>query len=103
MNSNAKLRWGDLYPELGTAPIPTDPCISPEVYEEEVAKVFSKVWLKVGRVDEIAKPGDYKVKRLDFAKTSVILMHGKDFSFNFNLFSVMNRFKSNWSHVCACN
>ncbi|SEL68172.1 aromatic ring-hydroxylating oxygenase subunit alpha [Acinetobacter sp. DSM 11652] len=78
MNSNAKLRWGDLYPELGIEPIPTEPCISPEIYQEEIEKVFSKVWLKVGRVEEIPKQGDYKVKRLDFAKTSVILMHGKD-------------------------
>lgn len=43
MNSNSKLRWGELYPELGIEPIPTEPCISPEIYQEEIDKVFSKV------------------------------------------------------------
>ena len=78
MNSTAQLRWGNLYPELGQDPIPTEACISPKIFEQEIEKIFSKVWLKVGRVEEIANKGDYKVKRLDFAKTSVILIHAKD-------------------------
>ena len=52
--------------------------MSPEFFEQERQKVFLKSWLKVGRVEEIAKAGDYKVKKLAFAKTSVILMRGKD-------------------------
>lgn len=78
MTTPTLLRWANQFPELGGDPIPTEPCISPAIYEEEIAKVFKKVWLKVGRIEELAKPGDYKVKKLDFAKTSVILMHGKD-------------------------
>ncbi len=78
MNAPTDLKWAAKFPDLGTGPIPVEPCISPEFYEEERKKVFLKSWLKVGRVEEIAKPGDYKVKKLAFAKTSVILMHGKD-------------------------
>ena len=32
---------------------------SPEFYETEVRGIFLKEWLGVGRVDEIAQPGDY--------------------------------------------
>ena len=78
MNAPTDLKWAAKFPDLGTGPIPVEPCISPEFYEEERKKVFLKSWLKVGRVEEIAKPGDYKVKKLAFAKTSVILMRGKD-------------------------
>ncbi len=78
MNAPNDLKWAAKYPDLGTGPIPVEPCVSPEFYEQERQKVFLKSWLKVGRVEEIAKPGDYKVKKLAFAKTSVILMRGKD-------------------------
>lgn len=78
MNAPNDLKWAAKYPDLGTGPIPVEPCISPEFFEQERQKVFLKSWLKVGRVEEIAKPGDYKVKKLAFAKTSVILMRGKD-------------------------
>lgn len=71
-------KWAKAYPELGTGPVPVEPCVSPEFYREEVEKVFKKTWLKVGRIEEIAKPGDFKVKKLAFANTSVILIHGKD-------------------------
>ena len=60
MNAPTDLKWAAKFPDLGTGPIPVEPCISPEFYEEERKKVFLKSWLKVGRVEEIAKPGDYK-------------------------------------------
>lgn len=78
MNAPNDLKWAAKYPDLGTGPIPVEPCVSPEFFEQERQKVFLKSWLKVGRVEEIAKAGDYKVKKLAFAKTSVILMRGKD-------------------------
>ncbi len=71
-------KWAQAYPELGTGPIPVEPCVSPEYFSAEVEKVFKKSWLKVGRVEEISHSGDYKVKKLAFAKTSVILIRGKD-------------------------
>ncbi|MPM32586.1 3-phenylpropionate/cinnamic acid dioxygenase subunit alpha [bioreactor metagenome] len=76
--NNQTLRWASKFPELGTEPVPVEPCIAPEFYEREKERVFARTWLKVGRVDEISKVGDYKVKKIHFAKTSVILIHGKD-------------------------
>ncbi|MCC6829176.1 MAG: aromatic ring-hydroxylating dioxygenase subunit alpha [Novosphingobium sp.] len=71
-------RWMEMYPELGSGPISTEPYISPEWYEREKDKIFRKVWLCVGRASELPKVGDYKVKRLAAADTSVILIRAKD-------------------------
>ncbi len=71
-------RWLHEHPELGSGPIPIEPYISPDWYEREREKIFRKVWLCVGRVDEIPNRGDYKVKRLAAAETSMILIRGKD-------------------------
>jgi len=73
-----QLRWASKFPELGLEPIPVEPCVSPEYFDREKEQVFMKTWLKVGRVEEIPNAGDYKVKKIHFAKTSVILIHGKD-------------------------
>lgn len=71
-------RWLEKYPELGSNPISTEPYISPDWYEKEREKIFRKVWLCVGRANELPKAGDYKVKRIEAAGTSVILIRGKD-------------------------
>jgi phenylpropionate dioxygenase-like ring-hydroxylating dioxygenase large terminal subunit len=78
MNVQSKMPFSDLHPELGNEPLSVEPYLSSEYYDKEIAKIFKKDWLVVGREEEIANPGDYKVKRLDFARTSVILMRGKD-------------------------
>jgi phenylpropionate dioxygenase-like ring-hydroxylating dioxygenase large terminal subunit len=78
MKSADDFRWASKYPELGMGTIDVEPCISPEYYEREREKVFKRVWLKVGRIEEIPHSGDYKVKRLAVAKTSVILVRGRD-------------------------
>jgi len=75
---NAEHRWLEAYPELGSGPISTEPYISPEWYEKEKEKIFTKVWLCVGRANELPRAGDYKVKRIEAANTSVIVMRGKD-------------------------
>lgn len=71
-------RWLQKYPELGSGPISIEPYISPDWYAREQEKIFRKVWLCVGREDEIPNPGDYKVKRLAAVQTSAILIRGKD-------------------------
>ncbi len=78
MKNTEHYRWASKYPDLGTGPIDIEPCVSPTYFEREREKVFKRVWLKVGRVEEISKAGDYKVKRLAFAKTSVILTRTRD-------------------------
>lgn len=76
--SNKRVQWAQAFPELGTDAIPTERCLSPEYFALEREKIFKRVWLKVGRVEEIPNPRDYKVKRLEFANTSVILVRGED-------------------------
>lgn len=71
-------RWARKYPELGTEPLPVQPYIDPAYYEKEKEKIFKKQWLYVALEREVPKPGSYKVRRLDCADTSVIIMHGKD-------------------------
>lgn len=74
----ARLPFTARHPNLGSGPLSVDPIINPELYELERERLFKKVWLKVGRVEEIPQPGDFKVKRLDVARTSAILVRGKD-------------------------
>ena len=71
-------RWHDKFPETGTGPIDASTCSSPEYFELERKHIFEKVWWKVGRVEEIPKPGDFKVKKIYWANTSIILVRGKD-------------------------
>ncbi len=70
--------WRSRYPELGTDPLSIEPIVSSELFEIERERIFKCVWHKVGRVEEISEPGCFKVKRIDFAQTSVILFRGKD-------------------------
>lgn len=76
--SNKRVQWAQAFPALGTEAIPTERCLSPEYFALEREKIFKRVWLKVGRVDEIPNLRDYKVKRLHFANTSIILVRGED-------------------------
>ena len=71
-------RWAALYPELGTGPVSSEPCVSPEYYAREQETVFKRTWLMVARDEELPKAGDYKVKRLEVANTSIIVIRGKD-------------------------
>ena len=78
MSSVPNHRWSEKYPHLGQGPIAAEPCVSEEHYRREIASVFNTSWLYVAREEEIAEPGSYKVKRLAFADSSVIVMRGKD-------------------------
>ena len=71
-------RWAKAYPQLGTGPVPAEPCISPEYFACERERVFRRVWVNVGRVDEIPKPGDYVVRDLAVCNASILVMRGDD-------------------------
>ena len=71
-------RWTLQYPELGTGLVPVEPYISAEYYEREREKVFQHTWLHVGRVEEIPNSGDYFVRNVASANSSVILVRGRD-------------------------
>ncbi len=70
--------WHEAYPELGTGPIPIEPCVSAEYFELERERIYKRTWLNVGRVEHIPRPGAYFVKDLPVCDTSVILTRGRD-------------------------
>ena len=73
-----QIDYKKLVEDLGTDPLPIESYVSAEAYESEMNNIFKKAWLKVALENEIPNVGDYKVKRLEFASTSVILVRGKD-------------------------
>src|SRR5262249_405588 len=70
--------WTEHYPELGTAPISHEASMSPAFYELEGDAIFKRVWLNVGRVEQLPRNGSYFTKELAVAKTSVIVVRGLD-------------------------
>jgi phenylpropionate dioxygenase-like ring-hydroxylating dioxygenase large terminal subunit len=71
------LRWGrDVYPELGSGPIPVEPCISEDYFRLEQERIFRRVWLCVGRVEQVPKWGDYFAR--DIAGRTVFFVRGRD-------------------------
>ena len=49
--------WTEHYPELGTAPVSYEDCVSAEFYELERAAIFKQAWLNVGRVEQLPRLG----------------------------------------------
>ena len=70
--------WTEHYPDLGTAPISYEDCISPETYELEREAIFKRGWLCVGRVDRLPRAGSYFTKSIDAVRTSIIVVRDRD-------------------------
>jgi phenylpropionate dioxygenase-like ring-hydroxylating dioxygenase large terminal subunit len=70
--------WSDDYPELGRGPVSFEDCVSQEFYEQEIEHIFKKTWLYVGRVEQLPNKGSYFTREFAFARTSVIVVRGKD-------------------------
>jgi len=72
------MKWTERYPEVGTGPLPVAPYTSRDYFDKERELIFRKVWLNVGRVEQIPNPGDYFVKELAICNTSILVVRGKD-------------------------
>ena len=77
-NGTSGGKWHSRYPELGTGPLPIEPYISREYFEKERERIFRKVWLNVGRVEQIPNSGDYFVKELAVCHTSIVVVRGNE-------------------------
>lgn len=55
-------KWHDRYPHLDRGPIAAEVFTSAEQFEREREHIFKKVWLNMGRLEQIPNPGDYLVK-----------------------------------------
>lgn len=70
--------WTAHYPDLGTEPVSYEDSISPEFYELEREAIFKRAWLNVGRVEQLSRTGSYFTRELAVARTSVVVVRGKD-------------------------
>jgi phenylpropionate dioxygenase-like ring-hydroxylating dioxygenase large terminal subunit len=70
--------WTAQYPELGTGPVDYTDSIDPSYYEAERDAIFRRTWLNVGRVERVARTGNYFTKELAVAGTSLIIVKGTD-------------------------
>ncbi|HKZ80384.1 MAG TPA: aromatic ring-hydroxylating dioxygenase subunit alpha [Pyrinomonadaceae bacterium] len=78
MTAKTDQKWTTRYPELGTDPIPIEPCLSPHYFEHERERIFRRVWLNIGREEEIPHKGDYFIKELAVCPSSILVVRGKD-------------------------
>lgn len=68
----------DIRKQLGIDPVSVRAIRDPAIYPLEKERVFKKTWLKVATAWELPDPGDYKVKEMSVADTSVLIVRGKD-------------------------
>lgn len=78
MSLPEQLREPADFENLGTDLISAESCISEEAFRWEMEAIFHHQWINVGHVLDVPKPGDYVVKTLDFANTSLLLVHAQD-------------------------
>ena len=71
-------QWAEKYPDLSTAPVPAEPCISPEYYELERDRVFRRTWINVCQIGDLPGPGDFFVRDLAVCDASLLIMRGTD-------------------------
>jgi phenylpropionate dioxygenase-like ring-hydroxylating dioxygenase large terminal subunit len=71
-------RWHRQHPHLGTGPLPADVYTSQEQFQLEREHIFKKVWLNVGRVEQVAKAGDFFVKDIAMCQTSILVVRGQN-------------------------
>jgi len=71
-------RWAKEHPEMGTAPVPVEPLVSPEYFELERERIFRRSWLCVGNVCEIPERGDYIVREVAICDAQLLIIRGND-------------------------
>lgn len=63
---------------LGYGPVSLEPYRSKEFFELERDKIFARTWLIMGRIEDVADPGDYIVKDVEICNASILISRGKD-------------------------
>lgn len=71
-------RFDKKYPDMGTAPVPVGPCISPEYFELERERVFRRSWLYLCREEHLPSRGSYITKDFEVCNASVVVARGDD-------------------------
>ncbi|HTJ62738.1 MAG TPA: aromatic ring-hydroxylating dioxygenase subunit alpha [Alphaproteobacteria bacterium] len=68
----------DQYPELPRTPVPVEPYVSDAFYDKERTAIFKRSWVNVGREADVAEAGQYFVRNIEIAETSVLVVRGSD-------------------------
>lgn len=63
---------------MGMDPVPAAAYYDPDYYERELKAVFMRSWINVGHLSEIPEPGCFIRRELEFAKASLLIVHGTD-------------------------
>lgn len=71
-------QWSRKYPQVGTGPVSTEPYHAPEYFALERERLFRRCWLNMGRVEDIAEPGDYFVRNLEVCRVPILVVRGND-------------------------
>jgi phenylpropionate dioxygenase-like ring-hydroxylating dioxygenase large terminal subunit len=58
--------------------VPVELFVSEEYCARERTLLWPHVWLMVGRVEDIAKPGDYLIKEIPLNRVFLIVVRGRD-------------------------
>ena len=76
--ATGKGKFTPLHPELGTAPVSYEDCISPEFFAAEREAVFERSWLYVGRIERLPRPGTYFTRELPGRLASLVVARDLD-------------------------
>lgn len=77
MDMKVKMKYEQKY-RLGTGPLSTEDCVSPEYFAKEKELLFKRVWLCIGRDEDIPEVGSYLVRDIEVLDTSIIVTRDKD-------------------------
>lgn len=70
--------WTEKYPELGTGKIDLNKAVSPAFFELEREAIFRRNWIYMGRVEQVARPGEYFTREVEVCNTSIIVTRARD-------------------------
>ncbi|MBV8951653.1 MAG: aromatic ring-hydroxylating dioxygenase subunit alpha [Actinobacteria bacterium] len=76
--ATGKGKFTPQYPELGTAPVSYEDCISEEFFAAEREAVFERTWLCVGRVERLPRKGSYFTRDLPGRLASIVVARDLD-------------------------
>ena len=66
------------YPDIGTGPCDTAIYHDPAVYGREMEAIFLRSWYMIGRVEQIAKPGDFFTYTMPTFAHEVLVCRDRD-------------------------
>ena len=71
-------RFAQKFPDIPKSPLATWIYDSDELFNRERTQIFGKMWLCIGREDQIPKAGDFYVKDIHVQRASIIVVRDRD-------------------------